>query len=364
MKLETLYLKSFRCYDTFSLSAHPTLNIIVGNNAQGKTTILEAIHMLGLTKSHKLTKDTDLIQKDKEFAKIVGQFDLNTTKVELSMILSKSGKKAKYNKIEVSKLSEYIGRFNVVMFAPEDLELVKGSPQIRRRFLDIEIGQISKAYVSNLNHYRRLLKERNEVLKALGQNKKYDKTILGVLTDQLVHYAEKIIDARKAFIDYLNDKTKEIYPTLSEENPNLIIKYRPSVQTDFKQAYKDKESIDIMLKATQLGPHRDDIEFLFGNNTVKTFASQGQIRSVVLALKLAVAEYIYIHRKTYPIMLLDDVFSELDTNRQQRILRYIQEDAQVFITTTHVEHIDFTKVKQYKIVTIDSGRLKGDELHG
>lgn len=360
MILTSLDLSSFRCYDSLTLAPNPNVNIIVGDNAQGKTSILEAIHMLCLTKSHKLTKDIDLIQKDKEFAKIHGEFHLNTTKVELNMILSKNGKKAKYNKIEVSKLSDYIGRVNVVMFAPEDLDLVKGSPQGRRRFLDIEIGQLSNTYVKNLNHYRRLLRERNEVLKGLAKKQKYDKTMLSVITDQLIHYAEKIIIARESFITDLNTTLQEVFPLFGAD-PTLKIVYKPSVKDNLNKAFKQKETIDILAKATQIGPHRDDFEFMFDQEPIKHYASQGQIRSVVLALKFTVADMIYTQKKHYPIILLDDVFSELDQSRQHKVLSYLDKRAQVFITTTHIDHIDFEIIDNYRIYDIESGRLKGAE---
>jgi DNA replication and repair protein RecF len=358
MILYSLDLTSFRCYDTLTLELNPNVNIIVGDNAQGKTSILEAIHMLCLTKSHKLTKDMDLIQKDKEFAKINGEFHLNTTKVELNMILSKNGKKAKYNKIEVSKLSDYIGRVNVVMFAPEDLDLVKGSPQGRRRFLDIEIGQLSNTYVKNLNHYKRLLRERNEVLKGLSKKQKYDKTMLDVITDQLIHYAEKIIKARSTFITELNETLHDVFPLFGSD-PTLNIVYKPSIKDNLKKVFKQKETIDILAKATQIGPHRDDFEFMFDQEPIKHYASQGQIRSVVLALKFAIADMIYIQKKQYPIILLDDVFSELDQSRQHNVLSYLDKRAQVFITTTHIDHIDFNIIDNYRIYHIESGRLKG-----
>ena len=364
MILKELTLKSFRCYDTFSLAMHPHLNIIIGNNAQGKTTILEAIHILGLTKSHKTIQDFKLIKKTNEYAKINALFDLNSRKVELSMVLSKNGKKAKYNKIEVSKLSDYIGIINVVMFAPEDLELIKGSPQNRRRFLDIEIGQISKSYVNTLSHYKRLLKERNEVLKSLGQSQKFDERTLEVITEQLIHYAEKIITARQRFIKRISEKIKTILPIITKDDPMFTIQYEPSVNTQLKKAYDQKKAIDLLLKSTQIGPHRDDMQFYFNEEPLKTFASQGQIRSVALALKLAVVEVIYEEKKSYPIVLLDDVFSELDRHRQRRILQYLQDNTQVFITTTQVDHIDFSSIEDYKLITIDAGKIKGDETHG
>ncbi len=363
MTIKTLTLKSFRCYDALTLEPNPQLNIIVGANAQGKTSILEAIHTLGLTKSHKLAKDQDLIQKGKDFAQIQALFDLKEQPLHLSVILSKSGKKAKYNKIEMTKLSDYIGLFNVVMFAPEDLELVKGSPQERRRFIDMEIGQLSRAYMKNLLHYRRLLRERNDVLKGLSQGK-FDQTMLDVLTEQLIHYAEKIIQARQLFVDDLNQKLDQIHPTLTKDDPTVRIEYAPSIDKDLTKAYQSKRKLDIIAKATQLGPHRDDLHFFFDKDLVKNFASQGQIRSAVLALKLAVVEMIRERKGKPPIILLDDVFSELDVERQRQVMHAFDHTTQVFITTTHIHHIDLETIPTYQIITIESGKIKGVERHG
>ena len=364
MIIQTLSLENFRIYQNQTFTFHPTLNIIIGNNAQGKTSVLEALHTLALTKSHKMTKDVDMIKNNAEYAKISSQGTFDTQPIQFQMVLSKNGKKVKYNKIEISRLSDYIGYFKLVMFAPEDLNLIKGSPQERRRFLDLEIGQMSKSYLVHLSHYRRLLKERNEVLKSADKKQKLDETLLEVITEQMIHYAEKIIKERKQFIEKININIKEILPKLGEFSPDIHLMYMPSIETNLQTGYKKKEKLDLLTKTTNVGPHRDDFVFHFGEKLLKHVASQGQIRTLILALKISVVEMIKNHTQSTPIILLDDVFSELDASRQQFILEHLGHQAQVFITTTDLNNIQVKSLSAYQIIEIDAGKIKGVKTYG
>ncbi len=359
MKLKALELKNFRVYKHLEYSCHPRLNIILGDNAQGKTSILESIHMLGITKSHKTLRDVEVIQSECEHAKIRGSLLLEDTPLELDVVISKNGKKAKYNRIEIKKLSEYVGYLNVVMFAPEDLDLIKGSPSERRRFMDLEIGKLKKSYITYLIQYRRILKERNEVLKGIQQKKKYNHTILEILTEQLIHYGEKIIQARIEFIEMLNDIVQEKYLNISGESITVNLTYTPSIKDNLKEAYAKRQRQDILFGNTQNGPHRDDFEITFEGIPIKTYASQGQIRSMVLAIKLAIVEMIYKEKAQYPIVLLDDVFSELDSSRQINLLDHLNPETQLFITTTDLNSIPMDKLSSYQITTISQGQIKG-----
>lgn len=363
MIIKELNLKTFRRFDDASFQFHPHMNIIIGDNAQGKTTILEAIHLLGLTKSHRLAKDEDLIQKEAEFAKINALCHFNQTDNTLSMVISKNGKKAKINDLEMTKLSDYIGRLHVVMFSPEDLDLIKGSPLERRRFLDLAISQLSNQYVQYLLKYRKLLKERNDVLKGLDQNK-YDLVMLDVITEQMIHYAEKIVNHRKTFINELNPYLEKYIRLISEEDPKTVILYEPSVDKDYKATYLKKRAIDLMVKSTSIGPHRDDYLFYANDSQVKFIASQGQMRTIVLALKLSLSEMINAKYGHYPVVLLDDMFSELDHKRQHSILNNLNQKAQLFITTTDLETIDHTVLNQAKLFTIQQGKTKGVKHYG
>ncbi len=358
MHIKNLNLTNFRNYDKLSVNFINQTNIFIGKNAQGKTSILESLYILGLTKSHRGNKDRDVIKTSTEYAKINSLINLNDRDIELDIIISKIGKKAKYNQIELEKLSEYIGILNVVMFAPEDLDLIKGNPQTRRKFLDLEIGQISKEYLYSLLNYRKILKQRNDLLKAMQLDKDKDMLLLDILTDQLISYLEEIVNKRKEFISKINHYTNKIYKYLSNSKENLEIKYLPSIESNYKKEFVSKYKYDIITGATNLGAHRDDIEFYLDNHFVKTHASQGEMRSSVLSVKLALIDYIYDYKKDYPILLLDDVLSELDEERQNNLINYIQDKTQNFITSTVIKGINLKKINDYKLFTIENGQIK------
>ncbi len=358
MFVNNLNLVNFRNYEKLTSQFSNHTNIFIGKNAQGKTSILESLYILGLTKSHKVNKDRDVIKIGTEYAKINSLINLNGKDIELDMVISKLGKKAKYNQIELEKLSEYIGILNIVMFAPEDLDLIKGNPQIRRKFLDLEIGQISKEYLYSLQNYKKILKQRNNLLKSMQTSKKNDMMLLDILTDQLIGYLEQIIKQRREFITKINEYTNIIYKKLSNSTDSLVIKYLPSIEFDFKKEFMSKYKYDIITGTTNIGAHRDDIEFYLNKNAVKTHGSQGEMRSSVLSVKLALIDFIYEYKKDYPVLLLDDVLSELDEERQNNLIDYIQNKTQNFITSTEIKGINLKKIKNYKIFTINNGNIE------
>jgi len=364
MYIKKLNLSNFRNYDQLSIEFNKKTNILIGLNAQGKTNILESLYILGLTKSHKVNKDREVIKNNSNYAKINSLINFNRKDIELDIVVSKLGKKAKYNQIEVSRLSEYIGILNVVMFAPEDMDLIKGNPQIRRKFLDLEIGQISKEYLYLLQNYRKILKQRNDLLKKMQTNKNGDMILLDILTDQLIGYLEGIILKRKEFVFKINNYANLIYKSLSNDDNNLIIKYLPSIEKDYKEEYVNKYQYDIITGTTNLGAHRDDIEFYLNDFQIRSQGSQGEIRSSVLALKLALIDYIYEYKKEYPILLLDDVLSELDVKRQNNLMEYIQNKTQTFITSTEINDINLLNIEEFKLFKIDNGEIKECDNNG
>ena len=358
MYIRNLNLTNFRNYDELSVTFSNQTNIIIGKNAQGKTSILESLYILGLTKSHRGNKDRDVIKTNTEYAKINSLINLNDRDIELDIVISKIGKKAKYNQIELEKLSEYIGILNVVMFAPEDLDLIKGNPQVRRKFLDLEIGQISKEYLYSLLNYRKILKQRNDLLKAMQLNQDKDMMLLDILTDQLIGYLEEVVEQRKIFISKIDKYTNKIYKYLSNSEENLKVKYLPSIDSNYKKEFVSKYKYDIITGTTNIGAHRDDIEFYIDNHYIKTHASQGEMRSAVLSVKLALIDYIYDYKNDYPVLLLDDVLSELDEERQNNLINYIQNKTQNFITSTEINGINLKKINKYKLFTIENGQIK------
>ena len=364
MEIDTLKLENFRIFKDLELKLHPKTNILVGNNAQGKTSVIESINVLGLTKSHKTNKDKDLIKTNEDYSKISALINLKEKHIQLDIILSKIGKKAKYNQIELDRLSDYIGQLNVVLFAPEDLDLIKGNPQNRRKFLDLELGQISKDYLYNLQNYRKLLKQRNDLLKTMQKNKVPDLLLLDIVTEQLITYLEALVRYRKSFIKELNEYVNDIYKNISEQETILKIEYIPSIDTNYKEEFSSKYQYDIITGTTNLGVHRDDIEFYLDNYFVKTHGSQGELRSAVLSVKLALIAFIHKHRGEYPVLLLDDVLSELDEKRQNNLITFINNNTQTIITTTNINDINLNNIDEYKIFNVEGGRIKESDKNG
>ena len=364
MKINKLSITNFRNYKKQNIKFNKSTNIFIGKNAQGKTSILESIYVLAFTKSHKIFKDADFIYNHAEFAKINAVINLKEKDIELDIVVSKLGKKAKYNQIELDKLSEYLGLLNVVMFAPEDLDLIKGNPKTRRKFLDLEIGQISKEYLFNLQNYRKILKQRNDLLKSMQKKPTKDYLLLDIITEQLIMYQEDILIQRTEFLSKIEELAKKHYAKLSSSKTDLRIDYLPSIRSNFKKEYLNKYQYDIITGTTSLGVHRDEIEFYLDEFPIKSHGSQGEQRTAILAIKLALVDFIYIHRKEYPILLLDDVLSELDKTRQNNLLEYIDKNIQTFITTTELTEIDLTKITDYQVYTIDKGHIEESDNYG
>lgn len=369
MYIEELKLTNYRNYESATVTFENNVNVILGENAQGKTNIMESIYVLGMAKSHRTSNDKDLIRWDTEYAKIEGRVEKTRGSVPLELIISKKGKKAKFNHIEQQKLSQYVGNMNVVMFAPEDLHLVKGSPQVRRRFIDMEIGQVSPVYLHDIGQFQKILQQRNQYLKQLQIKKQSDVTFLQVLTEQYVEMAVKVIKRRYEFIQMLEKWAQPIHSGITRNLETLEIEYRPfidvSEETDWSKMVEilsDKlekqQSREIERGVTLLGPHRDEIVFFVNGRDVQTFGSQGQQRTTALSVKLAEIELIHSEIGEYPILLLDDVLSELDDYRQSHLLNTIKDKVQTFVTTTTVDGIDHQTLKDAATFIVENGTLE------
>lgn len=335
----------------------------MGQNAQGKTSLIEAIYVLSTTKSHRTSKDIQLILFNEDFARIKANIQREQDTFELMLSVSKKGKKAIYNGVPQKKLTDYVGKLIVVMFAPEDLSLVKGGPQYRRRFLDMEIGQISPTYLYHLGQYNKLLKQRNELLKQL-RVKRSDELLLDVLTEQVVPHAIYLVQKRIEFLEQLQIFAKEIHGEISSQKEIIDFKYltsfkeTPLDEAAILQKYKEAYNQDIQMGSTNMGPHRDD--FMVSINEINThqFGSQGQQRTASLSIKLAEIELIHSILGEYPVLLLDDVLSELDDTRQTQLLNTIQNRVQTFITTTNIDGIDEKMINLSDIFTIDNAEIR------
>lgn len=375
MYLENLALKNFRNFSQEIVSFSPNVNIFLGANAQGKTNLLEAIYFLGLTRSHRTSSDKELIKFDKKFAVLNGNLKKNSGKIltNLRLNLSPKGKTAFINQVEQKKLSRYLGEMNAILFSPEDLALVKGGPGLRRKFMDLEFSQINREYLYFLTQYQKVLHQKNNYLKQLGLGRTKDKIFLNVLSEQLAAVAGEIIWRRINYLKKLNTYAQVAHQAISNSQEQLSIVYHPSINEIVDNAsvenivdkvnsqFKKLEESELKTGLTQVGPHRDDIYFLINGKNAREYGSQGQQRTVALSLKLAEIQFIYELTGEYPILLLDDVMSELDHTRQSKLLNYIHGKTQTFITTTDLEGISWEKIKQPRIFKLNSGKISKEE---
>ncbi|TCZ75659.1 DNA replication/repair protein RecF [Paenibacillus albiflavus] len=367
MFLKKLSVRHYRNYEELELNTDSNVNIFLGSNAQGKTNLLEAIYVLALTKSHRTFQDKELIRWQADSAHIAAEIDKKYGPCKLELALSSKGKRVRINGLEQRKLSQFIGALNVVMFAPEDLEIVKGSPGVRRRFMDMEIGQVYPSYIYDLSQYQKTLQQRNNMLKNAFKAP-LDQDMLSVWDEQLVTYGVKIMKKRQNFIKKLQKWAEQIHAGITNGKEQLTITYSPSVA--------DSEEVDdtvvfdqFMVKLSKirdqeirrgvsiLGPHRDDLLFFINGKEVQTYGSQGQQRTTALSLKLAELELIYEEVGEYPILLLDDVLSELDEYRQTQLIQTFQSKVQTFITTTGLESVHLDQLNNASIFHVNSGSI-------
>ncbi|MBM6616940.1 DNA replication/repair protein RecF [Bacillus suaedaesalsae] len=369
MYIENLTVTNYRNYEKTAVEFENKVNVILGENAQGKTNLMEAIYVLAIAKSHRTSNDKDMIRFEEEYAKIEGRVHRKKGPLSLQLVISTKGKKAKLNHLEQQRLSQYIGAMNIVMFAPEDLNLVKGNPQGRRRFLDMEIGQVSPIYMHDLSLYQKILSQRNHYLKQLSRQKEKNLTMLDVLTAQLIEVAAKILKKRFEFLDLLQKWAEPIHKGISRDLETLEIQYKASVDVSenidlskmiesYEQKFDKIRDREIDRGMTLAGPHRDDLIFFVNGKDVQNFGSQGQQRTTALSLKLAEIELIHSEIGEYPILLLDDVLSELDDFRQSHLLNTIQGKVQTFVTTTSVEGIDHDTLKEAAQYYVTAGSIE------
>ena len=351
MNIEQISLRSYRNYDSLDLTFSPRLNVFLGENAQGKTNLLESIYVLSFARSHRSNNEKEMIQWEKEFARLEGKIEKNNGSLDLTMIISNKGKKTKINGLEQTKLSNYIGHLNVILFAPEDLLLVKGSPQNRRRFLDMEIGQINANYLYNLSKYQSVLKQRNQYLKKIAFSGNKDLVYLDVLNEQLAETGSLVVYHRLNFLEKLEEWANTIHQKITYGKEVLKISYKSQLELGEKMSesalfdlllseLKATTEKDLKHLTTSVGPHRDDLLFFVNDKNVQTFGSQGQQRTTALSLKLAEIELINDEIGEYPVLLLDDVLSELDDDRQIHLMEFIENKLQTFLTTTSLTHLE------------------------
>ena len=337
MIIKSLELENFRNYSELSIHFDSGTNILYGDNAQGKTNILESIFLSATTKSHKGSKDKDIINFHAEEAHIRTYVVKDGLENRVDMHLRKNKSKGiAINGQKIKKAADLLGLLNVVFFSPEDLSIIKNGPSERRRFVDMELCQLDSFYLYNLNNYNKIVNQRNKLLKDLSFHPNLRDTLF-IWDSQLVSYGSKIIERRAAFVKQLNEIIYDIHVRLSGGKEELRIIYEPDVLfEELENGLKNSQEKDIRLKQTTVGPHRDDFSFMIGDIDIRKFGSQGQQRTAALSLNLSEIELVKKLTKDTPLLLLDDVLSELDSSRQNYLLNSIG-DIQTIITCTGLE---------------------------
>ncbi len=357
MYVKKISLKNYRNIERLELELKNGVNIFYGSNAQGKTNLLESIYIGATGRSHRTHKDKELIKFDKEEAHI--RLDIQNDKISdrIDIHLKKDSKKGiAINNIAINKLGELFGYLNVVIFSPEDLSLIKQGPQERRKFIDMELCQINNIYYYNLSQYYKVLKQRNSLLKKILKDPSLKDTLF-VWDNQLIEFGIKIIQARELFIKKLNNISKKIHMEITSNKENLEIKYKPNVLiSEFKEKLEKSIDKDILYTTTSYGPHKDDILFFINNINVRDFGSQGQQRTASLSTKLAEINLIEDEKAVLPVLLLDDVLSELDKDRQKFLIKNIKK-LQVIITCTGVEDVLKNLDEEYNIFKVSDGNI-------
>ncbi len=357
MYISTLKLEHFRNYDGLELSFSRGTNLFYGDNAQGKTNILEAIYFCGTTRSHRTSRDRELIRFDADEAHLRMEMTKKDIDYRIDMHLKKARAKGiAINGIAIRKAQELIGLGHFVFFSPEDLGIIKNGPSERRRFLDMELCQLDQIYVSSLADYNKVLLQRNKLLKDLTFRPQ-DIDTLDIWDEQLVRYGSSLIRSREKFVEKLSEIILPIHEKLSGGREKICVDYEKNVSADeFARTLAAARDKDLYLKSTETGPHRDDLSFTVNGIDIRHFGSQGQQRSAALSLKLAEIELVKEATGDIPVLLLDDVLSELDTNRQHYLLDSIGE-IQTFITCTGLEEYEKSPVQIDRIFHVDNGSV-------
>ena len=363
MKINKLELKNFRNYTNLDLIFNDKLNIIIGNNAQGKTNILEAIYFLSITKSFLSVHDKTLVNKDSNFSKVTGDVIIDGFKRNLSVLINNEGKKLEVNGKLIKRHINYLGNLRIIIFSPDDIRLLKDSPANRRRFLNIELSQLYDKYVKILSEFNIILKQRNEYLKVI-RNGNINQDYLNILNEKYVDLSVSIYTYRNNFIKKINEYISFKYYSISGDS-GLVIKYINDIDIDNRsnmiKSMLDKlnevKNRDIIYGSSTIGPHKDNFCFYLNENNLSMFGSQGQLKMSILALKLAEIDVFKNITGDNPILLLDDIFSELDIEKRNKLINFLNDDVQTIMTTTDLSEIDENLIRIANIYKIDNGKV-------
>lgn len=357
MFIKSLELKNYRNYEQLSMNFAGGTNLLYGDNAQGKTNIVEAIYLAATTKSHRGSKDREIIQFHHDEAHIRIHYEKQDIMHQLDMHLKKNRVKGvAIDRIPIRKSSDLLGQILVIFFSPEDLKIIKNGPSERRKFLDIELSQLERLYLYHLTKYNKVLMQRNNLLKQL----KFQPNLVDTLEFwdlQLVKYGSEVIRYRRKFIDHLNMIIKQIHRKLTGNREEIQLEYENNVEYDiFLTELNKKRSVDLKYTTTSIGPHRDDISFIVNGIDIRKFGSQGQQRTAALSLKLSQIQLVKEVLHDTPVLLLDDVLSELDSNRKIYLLESIK-DTQTFITCTGLDEFISQHLPVQRMFQIKEGKI-------
>ena len=357
MILKSIELKNFRNYEDLDLKFDSGTNILFGDNAQGKTNILEAAYVSGTTKSHKGSRDKDMIRFGEDESHIRTIVEKQGKEYQLDIHLKKNRSKGiAINKVPIKKASELFGILNMVFFSPEDLNIIKNGPSERRRFLDAEICQLDKIYLSDLTRYNKILMQRNRLLKDMQHQPQLMET-LPVWDMQLVEYGKRLIRRRRQFVEELSEIVTGIHRNISGKREELVLRYEPNIDAEFLEDELNRvREKDRKYAQTSVGPHRDDISFFIRGVDIRKFGSQGQQRTSALSLKLSEIELVRQTIHDTPVLLLEDVLSELDSNRQNYLLNSIH-DIQTMITCTGLDEFVRNRFQIDKVFHVIDGHV-------
>ena len=357
MIVKSLELNHFRNYESLNIAFDQGTNILYGNNAQGKTNILEAIYLSGTTKSHKGSKDREMVQFGNEESHIRLFVEKQEKQFQIDMHLKKHKSKGiAVNRIPIKKAGELFGILTLVFFSPEDLNIIKNGPSERRRFMDMELCQLDRIYFDNLTKYNKILMQRNKLLKDIYTKPELKETLFA-WNIQLVEYGKKIIQRRREFVSRLDEIVADIHAKISGGTETVTLTYEPNVkEEDFERELERVREKELKLGQTMTGPHRDDISFLSNDIDIRKFGSQGQQRTLALSLKLSEIELVKQITKETPILLLDDVLSELDSKRQNFLLNNLC-DTQTIITCTGLDEFIRNRFHINRVFEVKDGTV-------
>lgn len=361
MKIDSLSLINFRNYENLEIQFSDFLNLIYGLNGVGKTNLIEAIYLLSLTKSFRTNNDKALIKKGAMKLKVRGEIRREFDESSYGVEISNDGKTVLVDGEKQEKVSNYVSRVNVILFNPSDTRLIDEAPEKRRKLLNIEISKLYKEYLIVLANYSKILKQRNFYLRGMYVNNNYETSFLDILTNKLIEYGEIIYKYRINFINKINEYIGDIYKNIFGKG-TIRVKYvsvfKDKDTKSLKERYKRNYQKEMSIGKTLEGVHHDDIEFILDNNNLKEWGSEGQRKNAIISFKLAELNVIKDIKGYYPILILDDLFSELDQEKINNIFKLLNEDVQTFITTTELKNVSKKVLEKAKKIKVNEGNIE------